>query len=343
MFLSYIHSFRAVAILFIVAAHCIDLFDWGGHWIDPVLRSVVQNSTILFIFVAGFLFQYLAERFQYRKYMKSKLKNVIAPYIVVSIPMLAAQYLTGRGSFDPTRGFEFPTLAHNIAWNYLTGYHILPFWFIPMITIFYLIAPLLLWMDRARWPYYFMPVFFAVSMLAHRPIDFTHTYHYCVTFLPVYIFGMWSSRYQEVIMHWVQRLLWPLTAFTVGLVWFEVFVLGRDGAISSRFPFSTENGVFDTNALQKILLCWVLAAWIKRFEAQLRGPLATLADLSFGIYFLHMYFIEALAFVLPPENLPQGNLLKYFVLVAIVTGLSSMVLLVVKRIFGERSRMLVGS
>ena len=343
MFLSYIHSFRAVAILFIVAGHCVYLFEWEGHWIESVLRSVFQNGTVLFVFVAGFLFQHLSGRFEYRRYLKSKLKNVIAPYIVVSIPMLAVQYLTSRSSFDPSRGFEFPTLAHNIAWNYLTGYHILPFWFIPMIVVFYLIAPVLLWMDRARWPYYVMPALFAVAVLAHRPENITQTYHSCITFLPVYIYGMWSSRYRESLMPWVQRLLLPLTALAAALVSVEVFLLDRGGAIVSRLPFSTENGVFDTNALQKILLCWVLMAWLDRYDDQVRGALATLADLSFGIFFLHMYFIQAWAHLLPGENFPHGNLLKYFGLVSVVVGLSVLVILVVKRIFGKRSRMIVGS
>jgi peptidoglycan/LPS O-acetylase OafA/YrhL len=134
-----------------------------------------------------------------------------------------------------------------------------------------------------------------------------------------------------------------LTAVVAALVWVEVFVLDRGGAIASRLPFSTENGVFDTNALQKILLCWVLMAWLDRYDKQVRGYFAILADLSFGVFFLHMYFIQAWARFLPGENFPHGNLLKYFVLVAVVTGLSVLVILVVKRIVGKRSRMVVGS
>ena len=343
MFLSYIHSFRAVAILFIVAGHCVALFDWQGREVmERLFRSVFQNGTVLFVFVAGFLFQHLSERFEYRRYLKSKLLNVILPYVVVSIPMLALQMATERGSFDPGRGFEFPSLAHNIAWNYLTGYHILPFWFIPMIAVFYLLAPALLWIDRRGWPYVLLPVGLGITILVHRPVDFTHIWHSCAYFLPIYLLGMWSSRHRERLMPVILRWLAPATALVLALVVIEVLVLGRGGAIASHRMFSTENGVWGTNAIQKILLCWVLMGWLERLDGVVRDRLSRLADLSFGIFFLHMYFIQAYT-RLGPQDPITGNPLVFFLVVALVVALSVAVLVVAKKILGRRSRMFVGS
>ena len=102
MFLSYIHSLRALAILSIVAVHCLPLFAWDRfRWQDRLLLSLVSNGTVLFVFVAGFLFQYLSYKFEYRRYLKSKLQNVLLPYVCVSLPMIAYQAVKHHGTFNP--------------------------------------------------------------------------------------------------------------------------------------------------------------------------------------------------------------------------------------------------
>jgi len=89
MFLSYIHSLRAMAILSIVAFHCIGLFATEPLcWQEPLILSLASNGTMLFVFVAGFLFQHLSYKFEYRRYLKSKLQNVLLPYVFVSLPVI---------------------------------------------------------------------------------------------------------------------------------------------------------------------------------------------------------------------------------------------------------------
>ena len=65
MFLGYIHSFRALAILFIVGGHCIDFFNWseGSAAIERMLRILISNGSVLFVFIAGYLFQHLAIKY----------------------------------------------------------------------------------------------------------------------------------------------------------------------------------------------------------------------------------------------------------------------------------------
>ena len=343
MFLHYIHIFRGAAILLVAAAHCVALFDWEGqYWAENLLRSVSQASTILFVFVAGFLFQYLSPRYEMWSYWKSKVKNVLSPYFFCSIPMLVAQYFLQRGTFDPSRGFEFPTLVHNIAWNYLTGYHLLPYWFVPMITVCYILAPLLIWADRARYPYWILPALLVMTIFVHRPVNFTHVWHSCAYFIPIYIFGMWSSRYQGKVLPWIHQRLWPLTIIATALTIFEVFVLERGGAIHSHRMFSIENGIVGTNAIQKIIMCWVAMGWFDRYDDVIGDRFNTLADLSFGIFFVHMYFVQLYTRLLPVGNYPIGGFLPYLLSSALVIGVSAGSLLVAKKILGKWSRMVVG-
>lgn len=344
MFLSNVHSFRAVAILFIVAGHCIYLFEWqGAELTERLLKSVLQNGTVLFVFVAGFLFQHLSGRFDYRKYLRSKLRNVISPYVVVSLPMILLQWQTSRGSFDPANEIELPGLAAHLLFNLLTGFHILPFWFIPMISVFYLLAPALLAADRDGRAYVLLPVLLATTCFVHRPSQFTHVWHSCLYFLPVYLFGMWFSRHRERLLAWHDRWLGFVGAAYLGLVALEVVGLERGGALYSRQIFSTEQGVFDTNALQKLVLCGLLLVLLQRLDRWVAPLLTRLADLSFGIFFVHMYFIQAYARLVLGEVFPPGDGLRYAGLVAVVVVLSMLCLLLAKRILGRHSRRVVGS
>ncbi len=344
MFLSYIHSFRAVAILFIVAGHCVYLFEWQQvRWQELLMKSLMQNGTVLFVFVAGFLFQHLSHKFQYRRYLKSKLRNVIMPYVIVSLPMITVQALTQRGAFDPEYHHHWPTVAQNVAWSLLTGYHILPFWFIPMIAVFYLMAPALLWIDRDGRGYYLLPLLLTVTVFVHRPSDFTHIWHSCAYFLPIYLFGMWFSRHRERVMAWHDRWLPFLLAAVVALVWLEVGYYGRGGAIGSAAMFSTENGVFGTNAVQKVLLCGVLLVMLRRCGQLLDSKLSYMADVSFGIYFLHMYFIQAYTRFVAGDVFPAASLWRYWLAVATVVALCIVCLWLARRILGRYSRQVVGS
>jgi peptidoglycan/LPS O-acetylase OafA/YrhL len=76
-FLPYIHNFRGIAILYIVAFHCWSSLGWGNHTLEKaVWNSLVVYGTVLFVFIAGFLFQHLNGRanrsFSYKTYLKKK-------------------------------------------------------------------------------------------------------------------------------------------------------------------------------------------------------------------------------------------------------------------------------
>jgi surface polysaccharide O-acyltransferase-like enzyme len=181
----------------------------------------------------------------------------------------------------------------------LTGSHILvPFWFIPMITIFYLLAPALLWIDRDGRLYFLLPLLLGVTVFIHRPSNLDNILQSCAYFLPVYIYGMWFSHYRDRVMEWHRRWLPALVIFVAALVWVELTYLPQPGFILSASMFSTENGIVGTNALQKLVLCGVLLVTLRRFGAVLDNKLSHLAHVSLAIYFFHMfgiYFLKAIA------------------------------------------------
>ena len=144
-FLRYVHNFRGLAILLIVAGHIIPFWDLSDY---PIIRfltlTVLSNGSVYFIFIAGFLFQFLSDKYKFKIYLQKKFVNVVLPYFFVSIPALCLCLLKNQ-TFGSTEGFasSFGTwsLLQKIAVLYLTGAHFFHFWFIPMIIIFYFFAP----------------------------------------------------------------------------------------------------------------------------------------------------------------------------------------------------------
>ncbi len=88
-FLNYIHNFRGVAILYIVIVHCISAFNWDhARFAEALLRIFLTYGTVCFVFIAGYLFQHLAEQYEFQKYITKKLLYVGLPYFIWSIPAI---------------------------------------------------------------------------------------------------------------------------------------------------------------------------------------------------------------------------------------------------------------
>ena len=75
--LNYINVFRGLAILLIVAGHTMQ-FGTKGTWINDTAFEILTGGTALFIFISGFLFQHLSDKFEYKIYLKKKWINVVA-------------------------------------------------------------------------------------------------------------------------------------------------------------------------------------------------------------------------------------------------------------------------
>ena len=68
--LNYINVFRGLAILLIVAGHTMQ-FGTKGTWINDTAFEILTGGTALFIFISGFLFQHLSDKFEYKTYLKN--------------------------------------------------------------------------------------------------------------------------------------------------------------------------------------------------------------------------------------------------------------------------------
>ena len=136
MFLSYVHTFRAIAILFVVAGHAIWILQWPADApTRDILADTLENGTVLFLFVAGFLFQHLSKRYAYRDYLSKKFKNVTLPYLILSTPSAL------EGAFAQHVYRQYPQLVGTSAvyrylWFMIKGGagNNKALWFVPMLV-----------------------------------------------------------------------------------------------------------------------------------------------------------------------------------------------------------------
>jgi probable poly-beta-1,6-N-acetyl-D-glucosamine export protein len=343
-FLHHVHLFRGVAIVAVVATHVLFELDWSPSRQTEfrICVSLLQNGTVWFVFIAGLLFRHLAYRFDYLTYLRTKLKFVIAPYVVVSLPFLWWQYVGDFGFFSVAKPENRTVWA--IVASFLSGAQMgIPLWFVPMISVFYLMAPVLLWVDKQHWGYWLLPLLFAIASFIHRPLHQTHLVQTVPYFLPVYLMGMWVGKNLKSVMVWVRSYRWACLVGLFSLGVYEVLTRERPGAIESVSAFSTESGLFDVNIYMKLLLSLVVLEALQRCPPILVPPLDYLAKLSFGVFFVHYYFVQLGKYLRDTTaTRVQGGAWSVALSTIVVTVLAVVVVTLVRRVLASRSRYVVG-
>ena len=344
-FLRYIHNFRGMAILIIVMGHVLVYLDWESSRISYVIgKTLLKDGTVYFVFIAGFLFQYLSKKYVYQNYLRKKLKYVLIPYFLVSIPAVIYSVLSQTISSDAWFGSVFSswTLPKQIITLYLTGAHLYPLWFIPMIVIVYLISPLLIWLDLHPVCYWTLIALLPLSLAFPRP-QINAIWQSFLYFLPVYILGMFASRYLDQILLLTKKYFVFLAAVSVLLSCVYAYQNFLDETLSSTYLY--------VNTLNREIQCFLLLYLLWHFDARidhrLHQVLAFLANISFGLYFLHGYIISIyfkLAAKLPIVGswLGQGNLMTFMFASILVTSIGILLVVLPQKNLGKNSRYVIG-
>lgn len=337
--LPYVHKFRAFAIMGIVAAHTLPSFDWPKDSVMFEIGDTLFNqSSIWFFFIAGFLFQYLSYNFEPKKYYISKLKNVILPYLILSIPALVASVTFYQQHPAPDHIYEYSIPVQMLLFL-VTGGHLAPFWFVPAVSLIYLIAPLLVRLDRMRWPYLFLPIMMIFSGYIGRAglrdlLDLSNHWNQtgiAVYLLSAYVFGMLCSRYLDQMLDLTKRY------------WFPLAVVSVVAAIANIVYFDEQVYliyIFKMAATPLIIYLLSLRPNIGGKTTDFVG------DISFGIFFIHGYLLAAdkvFREKMFGEALLPPNLLLYAVYTVAIFVMTCLILWVGKRVLGTRSRMVLGT
>lgn len=338
-FQQHIHVFRAIAIILIVSAHSIPSLDWSDSpLLARFLDGLANEASILFFFIAGYLFQHLSGRFNYRSYLLQKTKTVVLPYLIISIPALYLfTVVVERTNMWPWF-YEIP-IWQQISLFLLTGKHLAPLWFVPTIVLFYLAAPVFIYIDRRVPKIYWviLPLWLlAIYNGRNGPIGPIEKALYL---LPAYLLGMLVSSYREQAENLIVRFWAPLLA--ISLLGFVGYILEY-----KEPPYFL--------MIMKLPMALLIVVTLLKVYPIFGSRLNYIAEISFGIFFIHAYFISFVkvlaTYVLGGRiysgvdaYLIEGTLVNFVIYVLMVLAASVLFIWVCKHVLGRNSRFVVGA
>ncbi|MEZ9231726.1 acyltransferase [Vibrio amylolyticus] len=357
MYLQSINNLRGVAIILIVIRH---LFQYGFQGNDvislAIKSSIGGGTTILFVFVSGFMFYHVFyQSFNYRKFISNKIINLGGPYFILGTVAIVGLYASGGGYFDSTMEHEYypagglfttddSTVTTFIKY-YLSGRFLTAYWFIPYGILCFALAPIHIKFTHLK-PSAQLGVIFClscVSMVVQRPVLGVNPLHSVVYFTPIYLLGIYICMHkEEVLINLHGKLRFLLVGILV-LAFYHGY-MGVEGAYSK--PFFEFNGI-DLLYLQKVMLVLCLYGALERWKFN-NGLLNTISRTSFAIYFIHPWFMLMLSKFTSRYDISHlgldYNLLLYFSVCGLVLSLSCCCALVTKWIFrgSKKTRYLLG-
>lgn len=291
--LNYMNVLRAIAIIIIVAGHSYSK-SCADSLLGKILYEILENGTVLFVFISGFLFQYLSENFNFKKYLTKKFINVIMPYIVTSFFGIVILFL--YPNLNPYSGLnvllQIPIL--------LTTGHVqnVYTWYIPMIVMIFFMADILLKLEQLKIKkkpllYILLPLLLIITFLFPRyPFassadystfglylqDLKTLFIRAIQFLPIYILGMYISYRKQII---------PKLFKIKYIILFLMLVSSIYSVISG----------FNNGNISKIFLTLFLVGFFANYDYWIisRNDLNSffnfIANYSFAIFFIHYYII----------------------------------------------------
>jgi surface polysaccharide O-acyltransferase-like enzyme len=232
-----------------------------------------------------------------------------------------------------------------VGYMLITGKHFGPFWFIPMISLVYLLAPLLLYLDRCAWFYrYGFPLLLIAGFFSYRFGYNSSVFESLWYFLPVYVFGMGASRYQNYITERGYAFLIPL-AVLYGMITYleitDVLAIGKTYAYGESMK---ENAyLFNFGKLKASALCIILLVLLHKLQPIKAPWWGTLASYSFGIFFVHLYVIRSLEVLLSKLNIAiTFNSGLYLTYIGVTVLVCIAIVKFVKFVTKKNSRYLIG-
>lgn len=348
-FIPSLHAFRGFAIINIVAIHAIEfIFFFAGTadtrpkpdltpytWAESIL---FHDSTLYFTFISAILFSLILAERGYENFFKSKLTNVLLPYLLFTCIMSWRSWgLEGLKIFDGDL-LEFVAL---VGKNLLTGGAIFSFWYIPVLFVLYLATPImaqLLTIKKAKWLVALLILAPLVCSRAWPDITWTNFAY----FLGAYMLGMVVGTNYRKTIELIERYLLLVTLMAI----ISTFVLvGLFYLDSPKWGIitSTESAWY----VQKIAIAGLVILFFERTMDTVPKWLDVLGNYAFSIYFLHVYLLFEMYGVMT-KMITAPTSIPFILVLAIVNLLLVLAFCVgityaFKFLLGKYSRSVIGS
>jgi peptidoglycan/LPS O-acetylase OafA/YrhL len=351
IFLGYLHSFRALAILNIVLGHAMAAAFIGayGAFDDSNLLLMVSeifyhDSTLYFAIISGLLFSKILKPKGYFRFYKSKFNHILLPYFFVTLVLTLTKI--NFNSFSSFESLLGNTL--NTFWvNFLYGKASFALWYIPVLLFLYVMTPVLDFLESGN---RFSKLLFFISMLLPLFVsrinisnEYVIRFETLVYFTGAYSFGMFLGNNLNEKLTYISKhktlLIGIAILSTVCLFYLYIQEFDMIGTVNIK------ETIF---YIQKT--CFALLFIIFFYHRNDKQPkwMYPIARDSFSIYFIHgpiLYLmLPYFRFILEFENLKSLTVVIVAAALFIISVLFSRIIVILfNKIFGKYSRMIIGS
>jgi fucose 4-O-acetylase-like acetyltransferase len=330
-----VENFRGIAIIFVMLSH-LSTFSTLGP-VGRYFYFTVVDATTWFIFISGFLFSHIDKNtnFNYINYIYKKIKFVITPYIILSIPAFFAGLYFQQHTLIDLNAAEY------FLWSLSVGGSVVqPMWFIPMIAIFFALSFIL---NKIRGlALLFLTIsLLALSVFSSRPLLNMNPFLGFIHFIGFYLFGITMHTLGPKII----KLSKSTTYFImlISLLGFLTLLIHYDRDFTSNNQYASFNdnlGIFNSMQFGKLSLLIFVFFILEKFYNKHSIILSYLAKVSFGLFFVHGFYMLIFAKYFSPE-LPNGSIKFLIELFFIVPG-SIVTVHIIKSILKSRSKYVIG-
>jgi surface polysaccharide O-acyltransferase-like enzyme len=355
-FSTHLHAFRGIAIIVIVGAHAPSMVIWGlGVQAEPhpnlvltaLAETVAHNGTLFFAFISGLLFSTVLSGRGWQRFFKSKMLNVLLPYCLFSF-LFTMFHWTFDAGLEVYSG-NWPAYLQESFENILSGQASFQLWYIPVLTALFVLTPLMAWLMQRSWAPFLLILMLILPIFVSRTFPDNSAANVAIFLVP-YTLGIWLGFDYERRIGIVERLKLPLSAIAIVMsiaTFYLYFTYYGPLAVAGTEPEGPVNWFESSSYAQKMALLFLVLLWLKAREGWLPRWLDLLADHAFAIYFMHVFLLftwldTANRWLKESPSVPVQLLAAvgaWVAVLAVCVAISWML----QKIFGRRSRMLIGS
>jgi len=354
-FLGYLHNFRGFAIINIVAIHAVVFaflgasnFNFNPNNPIAIANEILfHNATIYFAVISGILFSAVLKSKGYEAFYIGKFKNVILPYLFFTLIFSIFAENSNKPFAILT---NFTDYYHAVIRNFIYGKANFVYWYIPILIFLYLATPLVDYLINLKkiGKYIFLLllsiplVVSRIEMMELMQSDFL-SLQTMLYFLGAYVAGMYIGIDLEKRLAWVKNnFTWLIVITlitTIALVYIQLKNIDMIGRVSVRATLYY---------IQKICVSGIVIILLKNMGERKIFGLHQIAKDGFAIYFLHGFLIFVLIGILMPilsftKIAPFNIFIGAFLMLVLSIAVSMLIVFIFRKIFGDKSRMIIGA
>ncbi len=304
----------------VVFSHCLSIVDLDART-STLFESVLLNVTVVFVLISGYVFSHVHGhgRIAWGDFVRKRIGYLLVPYVLWSAPAIA--YIVAEHPAIRDIGMYGAPVPLQVLELLATGRHLSNFWYVPVIFVVLMVAPLLLPIRQRPW---FAPLV-AVGVVVVALLGRWESGRYAYFFV-VFLLGMLLHLRRPALERLLDRR-WAVPAlvalYLAGVAWVDAPAM---------------------HLMQKVALFLLLIGGLRTWLGAL-PMLDGLAELSFPIFLMHIYVINAIkaACTHLPVLHAAGETVLFVASGAAALAISYGVAAGLRRLLGRRSRYLVGA